>query len=114
MTSHDTPTREATSSLAWREARGTRTVATRTRDAQRLPDPHRSSSWLVWVGIVAALAAAIWLVIAGVADQSEAARSARSDRAYSARLQGLADQYLEPSSHVRTGWPRPFGTGRAE
>lgn len=39
----------------------------RARDAEQDPDPRRSSGWAAWVGIAAALAVAIGLVIAVVA-----------------------------------------------
>ena len=72
-------------------------------------------SRLVWLAVAAAMAAAIWLAIAtlggtptaapspaeraatarlqGLADEYEAARAARSNAAATARLQGLADEY---------------------
>lgn len=93
MTSPITPTREATSTPTTTTGRDIRTAPPRARDAQRPPDPRDSSARLVWTGVAAALAAAIGLVIVGVAPEHEAARTTRADQASSARLQGLADEY---------------------
>ncbi len=93
MTPPLTPTRESTSPPTTHTNRDIRTAPQRARDTGRPPSPRSSTGWLVWTGVVAALAAAIGLVVVGVAHEPEAARSARADQASSARLQGLADEY---------------------
>lgn len=93
MASQSTPTKEPTETPAQQDRRGIGTASPRALDAQRPPDARRSAIWLVWVGIAAALAAAIWLVIAGVTVDYEVEHNDRANQAATARLQGLADQY---------------------
>lgn len=93
MTSQNTPTKAPISAPVRQKSTGVGAHSSRARDVQRPPQPRRSSSWLVWVGIAAALAAAIWLVLADVTADYDAAPSARASQAATARLQGLADQY---------------------
>jgi uncharacterized protein HemX len=95
MTAQNTPTNEPTNSSAKPKSRGTWTAEPRARDEQRSPSPHPASSWLVSVGIAAALVAAIWLAIAAVTDGYGSASSARADQTYSASPQELDNRELQ-------------------
>lgn len=92
MTPQTTTTTEPINTHALRR-RGSARAVELPDPAPGTPDVRPSSGWMVWVGIAAALVAAMWILLAGAAAESEAARQARADQATSARLQGLADRY---------------------
>jgi hypothetical protein len=95
MTTQNTPTNKPTNSSAQPKSRGTWTAAPRARDEQRSSSPRPASSWLVSVGIAAALVAATWLAVTGVIDEYELAPSARADQTSSASQQELADHEVQ-------------------
>ncbi len=129
MTSQKAPTRRP----ARRQGSGSSTAAPRARVTEGPATPRPLGSWVVWAGIAAALAAAIWLVVAGaavdvnpapsdranqaatdllegLADQYEAVRSTRANQAATDRLQGLADRY----EAVRSTRANQAATGRLQ
>jgi negative regulator of sigma E activity len=95
MTTQKTPTTKPTNSSTKPESRGTWPVTPRARDEQRPPRPRPASSWMVSVGIAAALAMAIWLVTAGVTNDDETTPGARADQTPTAPQQELADRELQ-------------------
>jgi hypothetical protein len=68
----------------------------RTRRALRETPPRRRLAGdpgrLVWLGVAAALVAALWLAVATVAEPPTVTAS-RADQAATARLEGLAEEY---------------------